>query len=942
MDIATLGLRIENGQAVAAAKETEKALTSMGAAGEKASKTISTSIGRTQQDLTRQVTLTTDAARRMEGVAASAGRMGGATRAAHAGMGQLNQELVTAVRNATGMEAVVGQLGYAMTKHFGASETTMAAVLLGLGALAAAHHAWGEEARKAREEQEKLTQALLDWYHEQQNGAAGELPKQIDAMTKKVKELREELGKLQSGNPLAAGSAIGQGGSSLNAWIRVFTSGDFSGILRQFGVEVAKSQAAAAKAIDEGTKAIDTAKTEVAKRLGDDAMQKLREQMKDVQDAISAMTAGTHEASDAADKATKPIANLGVQWTLNAKQVEHVDALNKLLREDMEKVGQTGAKNAAQTKKDIDDTAAAIEKQRQQTLQLAAAWVDVGRAIIGAAQNVGLMDDKTASTLNSLATAGKGAFDVAHGDVLGGSVEIISGLSNAISSLFGASKAQLEAAQRLREAVGSFRDQAFGDTLAGQIEKVTAEASKLMDALWHSGLSSAEILTQLDAINNAKDAIINRLKAQAEIEQATSAASLRAQILLLQGRTEEAQSLQDAIELFDAINAGRSDEYLELLKTKQALEAAARATRSANEAFFDAAEAAHQMELQQRSAAYLASRPDADPTADPGLFRSALDRQTQAFGAYYRDQMAVLRAQLKTQQDTQRTAEQSHEDTRRALDSLRQFRSSLDVGEFSVGSPLAQLTAARGQLDAVFRSAQLGDKSAAQNFGGLANQYLTQLRGYYASGGGFVSGQGDVQQMTDALLTQYGVQASIDEQMLASSTQQVDLMQQQLDYDQKQLDAIERAASTIAQLYDKVFGTTAGGQAGDWWDVVLNDSLAQLVGRAPGQSMPGIPDGLPYGNQSPTGAATRAEAFFFQFMKALFGNGGGALSPTFLAAQSGQLGASPTIGDVADELDAQSTILQAGFSQLIAAVNSVGQRIDENTRRSVRVMEGAA
>jgi hypothetical protein len=267
--LATLGLKIENGEVVKATTSLD-ALTVAGAKAEASA-----------QRLTRRMALQEIQAREMDAVFGSAaGRVStltasmeqsGAAAGVHGlQLGRLNMELGTAIGRFTGLNTaatrLAGQLGGAVTGY-----GPMIAVLGGITVVTEAWHAWHEEAAKAKEEQDKLTSSLLTWYQTSKQGVAGTLPKEIDAMKTKVKELHKEMDDLMAGKFFAGVEAVGAGGSKASAWMRIFTAGDFTAITNQIGIEVAKGTAHVAKEITDGGNAVVAASKEVAKKLEDAA-----------------------------------------------------------------------------------------------------------------------------------------------------------------------------------------------------------------------------------------------------------------------------------------------------------------------------------------------------------------------------------------------------------------------------------------------------------------------------------------------------------------------------------------------------------------------------------------------------------------------------------------------------------------------------------------------
>jgi hypothetical protein len=209
-------------------------------------------------------------ARRLDAAmsAANKSELAAAEAAAHhsLSLGRVEKSLERVIVEATGANEQVALLSAAFG-HLEFGAIAMIGALAGGFAAVKIFEAWHEGAEKAREEQDKLTESLTKWYDKQKEGAAGELPKQIDAMTKKVKELREEMDKLTEGKFLAGAGAVGTGGSKAAAWLRIFSAGDATQMASQFVAEVAKGVAKTATAITEGGDAITAATKEAAKKI---------------------------------------------------------------------------------------------------------------------------------------------------------------------------------------------------------------------------------------------------------------------------------------------------------------------------------------------------------------------------------------------------------------------------------------------------------------------------------------------------------------------------------------------------------------------------------------------------------------------------------------------------------------------------------------------------
>lgn len=124
--------------------------------------------------------------------AATSGTAAQATGAHGIQLGRLNMELGTAIGRFTGVNTGVTRLG-AQIGGAAAGYGIMIAISVAIAAAAKAYDVLTESTRKAKEEQEKETKALEDWYRTQELGKAGEREKQIQAETKALDENQKKL-----------------------------------------------------------------------------------------------------------------------------------------------------------------------------------------------------------------------------------------------------------------------------------------------------------------------------------------------------------------------------------------------------------------------------------------------------------------------------------------------------------------------------------------------------------------------------------------------------------------------------------------------------------------------------------------------------------------------------------------------------------------------------
>jgi hypothetical protein len=174
-------------------------------------------------------------------------------------LGRVEKSFERVIVQATGANEQLALLGAAFG-HLEVGAVDMIAALAAGFLAVKVFEAWHEEANKARDEQDKLTDSLLKWYEVQKQGPAGALTGEIAAMTTKVKELHKEMDDLMSSSFFtrapATLSMVGEGGSKPMAWLRVVTSSLFGGTWDQLATEVEKGAAHVTKTITDGGHAI--------------------------------------------------------------------------------------------------------------------------------------------------------------------------------------------------------------------------------------------------------------------------------------------------------------------------------------------------------------------------------------------------------------------------------------------------------------------------------------------------------------------------------------------------------------------------------------------------------------------------------------------------------------------------------------------------------------
>src|SRR6185437_15243559 len=111
-----------------------------------------------------------------------------ASSTAFAGVGRIRQGLVSLAAQATGTIPVLDRVGSSLLT-MGTGGGVALAVIAGVAAIALGYEQLTKTSREAAEAQEKLTQALADWYETERRGVAGERLQQLDAEAAKIAQL---------------------------------------------------------------------------------------------------------------------------------------------------------------------------------------------------------------------------------------------------------------------------------------------------------------------------------------------------------------------------------------------------------------------------------------------------------------------------------------------------------------------------------------------------------------------------------------------------------------------------------------------------------------------------------------------------------------------------------------------------------------------------------
>lgn len=151
---------------------------------------------RVRGDTTDVATQLRGVSRGLESVEAASGKASRGMGIAHLSTGKLRQELVTLVRQATGTAPVVAQLG-TVVGEFALGSTMVLGVTAGIAAIAFAYNKLTEGARKAKKEQDDLSESLEKTIALKALGPGGETVAQVASERQRAGELQIQIDTLQ-------------------------------------------------------------------------------------------------------------------------------------------------------------------------------------------------------------------------------------------------------------------------------------------------------------------------------------------------------------------------------------------------------------------------------------------------------------------------------------------------------------------------------------------------------------------------------------------------------------------------------------------------------------------------------------------------------------------------------------------------------------------------
>jgi hypothetical protein len=340
-----------------------------------------------------------------------------ASASAGAGLGRLRQGFTSMAASLTGINPLLARIA----STFGAMEIGLApvlALLAGVVALTQVYKALHEASDKAKDTQNELTEALGKWYDKQKEGAAGELPKQIDALNAKMKELQATMTKLGSDDSLtrlgARLAVVGEGGSKWKAWVRILNADTPAEAMRQYASEVEKGTKVVTNAIKKGGDEKVAATQEVAKRLDDQANKEAMDRLHRIETENAAFAVVAYAAADVSMKQLDELRktnfenNKALTISAQATELAKREGLERDILAEKYKA-QNEVMDAANKMSGIalDETTKRIEQVRDETIARLKVADAIKQQNAAMAANVKLGKDNKATTDRQTTDAAK-------------------------------------------------------------------------------------------------------------------------------------------------------------------------------------------------------------------------------------------------------------------------------------------------------------------------------------------------------------------------------------------------------------------------------------------------------------------------------------------------------------------------------------------------------
>lgn len=786
-----------------------------------------------QMALGEQMSAELDRERRMlllhsQALEENARRGDGFTKATHgsvAGLGNLRSELITTTKNLLSLEPAVAQVG-GLLGHMALGDPILIGILGGVAAIGFAWEKLTEDAKKAKEEHQKLIEVLKDLAKEKERGVGGITGEAAAAARDDMLRLSTEIMNLEverdrqarAGGGLFAAAGFNPKIEALkkerDELQRIVALGEerVSELEKEAGekrLREAEERANKAKAIADEMQQfrIEDLSTSI------DTADKVIAQLKRTEVAYSKLDEAAFKAGVATQKVWQDMrATVGVKaaalpetpvdWqsvfslpSLKEAQ-KYSDDIAHIWGDGIERMLTDGLKSWNDFFEDVFQMFSNLMKRMQQegnaggfgfkALQLGSAGLAGGLAGYGAGSQIGSMVGSggvKSALMGSFAGAATGAAAGTAvlpgvGTIVGLAVGEIAGLAGALISGSKAAKERKVAEEQLRQSL----------TLSlEQMRVLAGVATPLSLALTQNAEAFKSLRMQTEAAYAGRK---NEAEREAKLRELTDLEAIRS-----------AQIQQEAA-------AAAEEEAKRQRELAQAMREAAEATKKAAE---ETARAARLLDITTKQSAQLRIY-DATGQSDAAFalrqqieLQDAFERgvsaaaggmilQAQAAETAARENAKAAEAAQKVR-DAQRDALQVQQQAineqiraqekaldfyRDQADSLRKFSTSLSLGGFSPLSPAQKYTEARSQFEIVGALARGGDRTAIASLQDTVNAFLEASRGRFASSPGYVNDFNQAKALVDAVADQTAAQIPVQERILAELQAQSAKLQQQI------------------------------------------------------------------------------------------------------------------------------------------------------------------
>jgi hypothetical protein len=719
-------------------------------------------------------------------------------------VGRVNQEIGTFIGRITDSNTALSRL----VAQIGGAAAGYGPMIAAMGAVAGLiwiYDKMTEGAKKATEEQKKLTDELVKWYETQRGGETGKRIEQIEATSKSLADQQKQLDALNKSlealkNNYNAKTGLRDEGSIAT------TTEQISKLTAKMSEERNAITAGNADIVKSNNELLDSMQLQIARQtalnavVGDGAVaiglvankydglaerQRLentvgKEQLETFTDLVDRLTLlkdvnlvtaetmkviadATKQATEEMNKYGAALAKIPTLAQLGAQKITTVlpGGIQGPSRPVLNAAGGGVNEIGAELQKAADDHARAIERTVHDTTRLAESFGILDKSTAHLIDGLGTMFASVGPLQTALANYSAGAGSLST--VLSTGAPLIgTGVALVVSSFTEAAKRAHELADSFSKLLQTSSDFAHPENDNNPYAAIHKQAQDIRD-------QANKLFTEMS--KNAK----NAAEAARAWTQAMNDANEgeRARIALLE---------QERV----ATNAANNARIDQMVRDSAASNAAGDLQQ--NVAAWSVIEQQTQFGLSQLRASFAAN---AQATQD------ALD---------------IARQQLSATQDIV-------DNTQKAVDVLRKYSDSLKLGDLSPLSPEQQYQEAKRQYDVVAAQAAAGDVNAAQQLPQFATAFLQQSKAMFASSSRFADDYNQVQTFLAVLQEQYGAQLSIE---------------------QKQLNAMQAAVSLLEQLVDRANGRGAAfnslddGRFSSHWDA----SLAPWQ-QSPGAAPPG-------------------------------------------------------------------------------------------------------